>query len=495
MLEAGTEPMKVLFVYTQDHIVSPRKPLEYAEQMQLGISYISAVLKAHGHTTQLVVASRYFRRTGRALFKKALTEFKPDLIAYTSVGTQYEFISSLAGYARGIAPQAYSLIGGPHASLNLDEVIDGPFDAICIGEGEYPTLELVQALASGESPDRIANLWIKRDGGLQKNAPRPFMDNLDSLPLPDRQIWLDWIDLPARPRFAVLLGRGCPFECTYCCNHRIKQLAPGKYVRLRSVSSIVGEIDQLARQWPGLDELYLEVETIGLDRPWLSELCAGLAEFNAGRPEPIAFGANLRITPGCDFAQVFSQMNRANFTFINIGIESGSQRIRKDVLARQYSNEDVIRTVTQARAEGLAVGMFNLIGVPSETVEDFQMTVQLNRQCRPDWLNTSIFYPYAGTRLTERCLSEGLLPKREGLGRVERAGAALDLPGFSRRKIFRSYVWFNYYVYKGTKPLLKILLRVVEARLLVYPRAISWARRIARSRPVRAIRKLAGRSH
>ena len=488
MLDVGIEPMNVLFVYTQDHIVSPRKPLEYAEQMQLGISYISAGLKAHGHATQLLVASRYFRRAGRKLFKRAIIEFKPDLIAYTSVGTQYDFISSLADYARRIAPAAFSLIGGPAPSLNPDEAIDGPFDAICIGEGEYPVLELVESLARGETPDGIANLWIKRNGQVQKNAPRPFMEDLDSLPLPDRQIWLDWIDLPSRPRFAVLLGRGCPFECTYCCNHRIKQLAPGKYVRLRSVSSILDEIDQLTKQWPGLDELYLEVETIGLDRPWLSELCDGLAQFNAGRSEPISFGANLRITPGGDFAEVFRQMKRANFTFINIGIESGSQRIREEVLARRYSNEDVIRAVTQARAEGLSVGMFNLIGVPSETVEDFQMTVELNRRCQPEWLNTSIFYPYAGTRLAELCVSEGLLPKREGLGRVERAGAPLDLPGFSRRKIFRSYVWFNYYVYKGTRPLCKILPRVIEARLLVYPRLISRVRRIARSGAVRAIR-------
>ena len=482
--------MKILFVYSQDHIVSPRKPLEYAEQMQLGISYISAAVKAKGHTTQLVVASRYFRRKGRELFKKAITEFKPDLIAYTSVGTQYEFISWLAAFARKIAPEAYSLIGGAHPSLNPDEVIDGPFDAVCIGEGESPALELVEALSAGKAPEGIANLWIKQAGTIQKNAPRPFMEDLDCLEFPDRQIWLDWIDLPARPRFAVLLGRGCPFECTYCCNHRIKQLAPGKYVRMRSVDSIIAEIDQLKKQWPGLDELYLEVETIGLDKPWLSELCEGLARFNAAQSDPIKFGANLRITPGCDFAQVFSQMKKANFTFINIGIESGSQRIRQDVLARRYSNDDVIAAVSQARAEGLAVGMFNLIGVPGETVEDFQMTVQLNRQCQPDWLNTSIFYPYAGTLLAERCQSEGLLPKREGVGRVERAGAALDLPGFSRREIFGSYVWFNYHVYKGTKPLGLILLRVIEARLLVYPRLISWMRRIARSCPVRAIRNL-----
>lgn len=473
--------MKVLFVYSQDQIYSTQRPLEYVEYIQIGISYISALLKQHGHQTRLVVLDPHHLDRSKKILVGILGEFTPRLVCFSAVSTQYDFISALADLVRKQHRGVFQIIGGAHASLNPDEVIAGPFDAVCVGEGEFPILELVSRLESGEAPIGINNLWIKRHEGIDKTPPRPFLQDLDGLPFPDREIWSEWIVPWSRPHFSILLGRGCPFECTYCCNHAFKHLSTGQYVRFRSPGNILAEIEELVARQPTIEELFFEVETIGLHRSWVLELCEKIQAFNVSRARPISYGTNIRVTPNCQFDDLFTAMAKAGFRHINIGLESGSERVRREILHRNYSNEDVIRTVTAARAHGLRVRLFNLVGIPGETREDFDMTVQVNRACRPDWHYTSIFYPYPGTRLHALCRDQGLLDRGFRKNGVERCRAVLDLPGFPRREIERRHVWFDYSVYKGIQPLRRILLSVLRTKLRGYPRVMSAARRISRS--------------
>ena len=472
--------MNILFIYSQDHVHSPRAPLEFAEYMHLGISYISSLLKRHGHRTRLAVLSPSYPRKSQILLKRIIGDFAPRLVCYTAVSTQYDFIAGVAAHIAKYNPEIYQMIGGPHASLNPEDVITGPFDALCVSEGEFPTLELISRLEAdpGGVPSGIANLWIKREGEVERNPPRPFLKDLDSLPFPDRDIWAEWLVPLSNPRYSVLLGRGCPFECTYCSNHALKRLAVGPYVRYRLPDSILAEIQDLVARRPTVNEIYLEVETIGLHREWILDLCAKLETFNAGRRRPVSFGTNIRVTPNSDFSDIFAVMSRAHFSFINIGLESGSERVRRDILRRNYSNEDVIRTVTQARAQGLRVSLFNLIGIPGETVADFELTIRMNRICRPDWHNTSIFYPYPGTLLHSLCKNSGLLGDRFRKEGVERFSAILDLPEFPQSEIEKKYAWFDYSIYKGFKPLHRILPSVVQAKLRRFPRFLNLIRRV-----------------
>ena len=359
-----------------------------------------------------------------------------------------------------------------HASLNPRTVLDDAFDALCIGEGEHPTLELVSQLQAGLSPGGIPNLWIKQPGHVEKNDPRPFLADLDDLPFPDRRMWQPWTQEQAWVRQAVLLGRGCPFQCTYCCNHAIRKLAPGHYVRFRSVANITAEIAELTEDSPQLREVYLEVETFGVDKQWALRLCAELAGLNSRRSEPLQFGVNLRVTPNADFDELFAACAQANYRFVNIGLESGSERIRREILNRHYSNDDVANTVEAARRYGLRVTLYNLIGVPTETTTDHHQTVMVNRRCQPDHHFTSIFFPYPGTRLHELCRERGLL-NTDSNGRLERCQATLDLPGFSRKQIEHALVWFDYRVYRGHRPLYRILARVLYAKIRSRPRLYS----------------------
>jgi len=350
------------------------------------------MLKKHGHRTRLAVLSSPYGKKNYPLIDKVIASFKPRLVCFTAVSSEYKFILGIADYLKYRYPDIYTLIGGVHVTLNIDEVQQDNFDAFCIGEGECPTLELVTQLEKNAKPTKIGNLLIKDGPNIERNAVCPFLYDLDDLPFPDREMWQEWIKEDLGTRHAVLLGRGCPFDCTYCSNHALREIASGNYVRLRRPEKIIEEINEIAIKYPKQNEIYLEVETFSVNRKWAIQLCTELRELNKSLPNHLSYGVNIRVTPNPDLSDLFEACKRSNFRFINIGLESGSERVRKEILKRNYSNKDIISVVNAARKVGLKVAFYNMIGVPGETKADFEETVKLNRICLPDWHMTGIFF-------------------------------------------------------------------------------------------------------
>ncbi len=452
--------MNILFIYSLQDARSSQKPLQNQGQMQFGISYISAFLKKHRHNTKLLVLNREAKKEKIAA---VIREFKPRLICFSTVTIEFEFITQIAKDIKKNFPDIFLLIGGVHVSLNPSEKMLEVFDALCIGEGEYPTFELIEQLEKGFFPSKILNLWIKNKSEIEKNKTRPFYQNLDELPFPDRDIWMDWIQEPTTG-YTILLGRGCPFICAYCSNHAIRRLSDGKYVRQRSSENIIGELKELTDKIPSIKNIYLEVETFGANKKWAIDLCEKLRDFNKNNKKEIFFGTNLRVTPNKDYDQLFAELKKSNFTFINIGLESGSERVRREVLKRNYSNEDIIKAVSSGRKHGLKIKFFNLIGIPGETYNDFMETVKMNRICLPDTNYLSIFFPYPGTSLHKLCIEQGLITNKLDT-QMERRRSTLNLPDFSKKQIQTCFVWFEYYAFKGCKPIYKILSKVMVNKI------------------------------
>jgi len=470
--------MRVLFVYSLYNIATIDKPLRSPELIQFGISYISAYLKIHGHSTELVVLSRLSGNKNQKIIDECMERFKPDIVAFTAITSEFEFIRSIAQYIRGSYPELHLSIGGYHASLNPDGLLED-FDSLCIGEGEIPMLELVRQLEADRIPSGIPNLWLKNNGRIEKNPTRPFLQDLDVLPFPDRQIWQRWIQNGPGARHAVLLGRGCPFDCTYCCNHALKKVAQGRYSRFRSPENVIEEIQDIALKYPLNNEIYLEVESIGIDKEWAIKLCEKLFEFNKNQAQPFSFGVNLRITPNNNLKDIFPEFKKANIKFVNIGLESGCAKVRSEVLNRYYSNEDIFEAVKLAKGHGLQVCFLNMVGLPGETEDDFRETIEMNRKCQPDWTSASIFYPSPGTALHSFCMEKGLIGGRLPT-EMERSRAVMDLPGFTKRRIEKHYAWFEYNVYKGKRPLAQLLLKTLRLRIESNPALFCLYRRTKR---------------
>ena len=458
--------MNILFIYTTQKYKIPDRPIINNYEIPFGISYISSFLKSKNHTTDALVLTRASKIN---LIDYYIENFKPKLICFTAVYSEYKFISKIARYIKRKYYFIYLLVGGAHISLNPEDFIKSFFDAACIGEGEFPTLELIQQLEKRLNPKKISNLWIRNGSKIEKSATREFIQDLDELPFPDRGMWKKWLNISSNSsRYMILLGRGCPFNCNYCCNHSLKKIAPGKYVRFRSFDNIKEELEDILEKFPKTNEIYFEVETIGADMNYALEFCTKLETFNHQLQKPLTFGVNLRIIPKLNYSPLFQSFKKANFKFINIGLESGSKRIREKFLKRYYTNKDIIKNIRLAKSYGIKVSTNNMIGLPGETLDDFRKTVECNRKSLPNRIKIYIFFPYPGTVLYEICKKRGIMNENMN-GEMERIKPFLNLKGFSNKRIQKEFEWFYHNVYKGYLPLYATLKSVIIKKRYHHP--------------------------
>ena len=121
---------------------------------------------------------------------------------------------------------------------------------------------------------------------------------------------------------------------------------------------------------------------------------------------------------------------------ISIGVESGNDHIRNDVMNRKMSREQIVNAFALAHARGIETMAINMMGLPGETDEMIWDTIRLNRQIKPTFSGVNIFYPYRGTKLGDRCFDEGLVDERRYRNfSNERRESVLNFPEAHRRKL------------------------------------------------------------
>jgi len=268
------------------------------------------------------------------------------------------------------------------------------------------------------------------------------------LPFPDRELWHEWTVQRPRTHHALLSSRGCPYNCPYCANHALRKIAPGQFVRLRPPADVLEEIKQLRRAYPETTDIYLQSETIAMNLDWLKEVTGQIKAFNDTLDHPISFTTNFRVARRFVTDAVFESLEQANVKTLEIGLESGSERVRSEILQRHYTNDQFFEAVSLARRHGMQVNVYNMIGLPGETPADHQMTIEVNRRVNPARSNTGIFYPYPGTDLFTRCQDQGLVANLKD-PTSERTQAVLNQPEFSPAQVQKAYEWFEYRIYRG----------------------------------------------
>lgn len=476
--------MDIPCIYTVDARGLIDKQLINQTSIPYGIGIIATRLKVAGHNPAIFVLTP--KHDIEFIISDYIEKYNPRMFCLTAVSSQFHFVMAIAERIKKIDPDIFVLLGGFHATLNPERSILEPFlDAICIGEGEIATIELANQLAKGMKPSKISNLWIKNQDGIEKNPISDFIQDLDSVPFIDRALWSPWVeDIDHRP--SVTIGRGCPNRCTYCCNHAMARAAHGRYVRDRSPENIIEELNQIIKDNPKVDEFFLQTETLTVNLDYALDLLKKLEIFNAQRPKPIRFGINISIEKSIINNRVFFELlKRANFTSLNVGLESGSERIRKEILRRpQYSNEDIIKFCQMAKEYGIKILLYVMMGLPTETLADYRLTSDCVRKCTPDYVFLYIFYPYPGTDLYNKAKDLGLFKDYIIITDSERNYPVLDLPEFSRYQIRKEYILFYIKSLQGIYPNSRILRLTLGNILAPYPNVINIYRKFIKYKKI-----------
>ncbi len=372
-----------------------------------GVGSIAAVIKQAGHDFELLHLTR--PEDARELAVE-VAETDPDVIGLSCMTHTFPYVRSFAKAIKERLPRTPTVLGGVHAILNPEESIgvDG-VDAVCLGEGETVVLPLLERLADGQSFADVEGLWVKHDGQVLRNPPTPLIQELDSLPAPDRSVF-DFSRLVSTREgvLYVFASRGCPYDCAFCSNAAIRARSPNptKYLRYKSVAHVCREIESAAREFPGtLRGIYFQDEILTLNRSWLAEF-AEVYPRRIGVP----FNCNLRadlVTP-----RVAEQLQRAGCNSVSIGLESGVERIRGGVLGKNISDAEFHTAFERLRDHGMQINTFSMVGLPEETPTEALTTVFFNAESGVDKNMVSIFCPYPGTPLFEKVVAKGILSDR-----------------------------------------------------------------------------------
>jgi len=439
--------MKILFVYP--NIVESPKDISN------GIATLSAVLKNKGHETSLIDTT--FKLSDEEILTKAKS-FNPDLIAITTAANDFEYASGIANLLKKNL-KVPLIAGGFHPTIAPEEAISKKsFDMICIGEGEQALLELVTNLENKKPITKIKNLWFKKNGKIIKNPVRPLIQNIDSIPLPDREIfdyhkYLEWNHGTA----TFLSTRGCPFNCSYCINHFLMKLyARRGYVRFRSINSLFKEIKQVLKIYKDkVRNIEFYDDTFTLDEERVREFCKRY-------PIEIGIPFNINVRVNAANPKLFRLLKDAGCVRVSIGIESGDEYIRNKILKRNMSDQQIINTFKAAKKAGLKTYSFNMIGIPFETKKSIEKTINLNRKCKPDYIGVSIFNAFKGTEIYSVCQKNNWLRKEYAKSYFRESN--VKHPNFTLSQLKRIRNNFGFKVFMSYKPL-RALIDLVDRNL------------------------------
>ena len=372
-----------------------------------GILLLSSVLKQAGHQVSLVVA------TEEDPLEAAL-RLRPDVVAYTVYTGPHTWYLDLNQRIRAQLPGVFSIFGGPHPTFFPEMIEREGVDGLCIGEGEYATLDLMNALQrNGQGSSQpgvrltdlsIPNWWFKVDGEIVRNPLRPLLtgEELDNLPFPDRDLLYKAHRQSHQTKIKpVITGRGCPYDCAFCFNKAYSDLyqGAGRRFRRRSPDHVMRELQEITSRYDVRFILFMDDTFILQDR-WLTEFM-GRYKAEIGLPFWCQVRANL-VTD--DKIALFKG---AGCVSVSFGLEAGNDRLRNVILNRNMSREEILGAAEILRRHGIAFMTNNMLGLPTGNLRTDFETLELNVQCRPAYANVFLFQPYPKTALGEWAYENG----------------------------------------------------------------------------------------
>lgn len=383
------------------------------------IRIFQPLLTQRGHDVHSIFFKNYFTyqvptQTEEDMVVDLIERLQPDLVGMSVWSTYYQLAARLSQRIKA-SVNPVIIWGGIHAQARPQQCLEVA-DIVCKSEGEYVLAELTDRMSLDEPYDDLLGCWVKTKNGIVQNAPRMLIPDLDVLPpadlSPDNKYYLGvnaWRDVQRwndRALFYDIMAvRGCPFQCTFCIHNFTRKATEGlgTYLRRRSVDHCMAELREAVKVRPQLKAIALSDDIFAPPRPWLEEFCARYKK-------EIGLPFTVYSYPGMVDEKRVSLMRDAGLWTSTMGIQSGSERIRRDCYERETSQEDIIKACEILASHGVGRNLDFIGDNPYETDADRRETVDLLcRLPKPFFFNYFSLTFFPGVELTDKALADGYI--------------------------------------------------------------------------------------
>ena len=385
----------------------------------LGIAWLAAVLRENGFNDVFLIDSLSNRYSQEEIID-ILSEKKPDLVG-VSFGTQIRFSAfELIRLIKNKFPDIFIVAGGPHPTLTAQDTLEHivEIDAICRGEGEISFLNLVKKLEKGGDLAKVRgvsfrnpsiSLGASKKGEIIHNIDESPVQDLDSLPLPARDLLpMDKYEqrtvLSKKRCTNIMTSRGCPYRCAYCSTAE----QWGHMIRHRSPQNVVDEIEFLLTKYPFLEGIRFFDDVFTMNKTRVIDICHEIQKRN------MHFVWECEARANTIDRELVEEMKKAGCEFIDLGVESGSNRILKNI-KKNITVEQAVEAAKIIKRAGIGLKIFMMHSLPGETCEDIKKTVFLSRylyyKVGVDGATQGITLIYPGTEVERIAKESGTFPK------------------------------------------------------------------------------------
>lgn len=341
--------------------------------------------------------------------RKRVEDSKADVFGISSSFTPYH--SEALEIARIIKQwdrRKIVVMGGAHVSCDPKGVLRSPFvDYVILGEGEVRFPLLLEEIGKGKAKniEKIDGIGYRKGGEIQINPLQNFIQDLDSLPHPARELLdLDRYRLRKKRSTMIITSRGCPHGCAYCSAHFVM----GTSFRTRTPEAILKEIMECQKQY-GIEIFDIEDDNFTFDQERAKQLMNLIIE-NVGE-EKIELSAMNGVSFASLDGKLLQLMKRAGFKTINLSYVS-TDPTTKERMRRPKTTTEFDEILEQAERFSLNVTAYAILGMPGQTIEEMVDTLIYLMGNRV-LIGPSIYYPTPGTPLFERCKEDDILPPHQ----------------------------------------------------------------------------------
>lgn len=358
---------------------------------------IAALLREKGHDVYLHDAMAMNSSVADVL--QLMQQENPALLIMVSSTVTLENDQRVVADIKEAHPHIFVAISGTHATSLPEEILQAcPAEAIIRNEPEMTALELANALERKTPLETVDGLTFRKNGNLYHNSARAYLDNLDDLPFPARDLLpLERYRLPTlnEPYTLLIPSRGCPYHCTFCTAHQYY----GRKVRLRSPENVVQEMEEIYYRYH-IRHVHMWSDTFTMSKKFVMQFCAKLID----RQLPIQWMCNARVDT-VDL-EMLQQMKKAGCTGIAYGVESGVQDIL-DRCKKDITLEQIRQAFRETREAGIDTLAHVIFGLPGETEQTLKETLRFVLEIDPTYAQFYCATPFPGTELREEAIQQG----------------------------------------------------------------------------------------